>query len=55
MKVIATHPRLTAEQAAERGAELVPLDALLERSDFVLVACGLNDETRGMFGAEAQQ
>lgn len=53
MKVLAVHPRLTVAQAAERGAELVGLDDLLERSDFVLVACGLNDETRGMFGADA--
>jgi D-3-phosphoglycerate dehydrogenase len=53
MKVLAVHPRLTAEQATERGAELVVFDDLLERSDFVLVACGLNDETRGMFGADA--
>ncbi len=53
MKVLAAHPRLTSEQAAERGAELVRFDDLLERSDFILVACGLNDETRGMFGAAA--
>ena len=53
MKVLAAHPRLTSEQAAERGAELVRFDDLLERSDFSLVACGLNDETRGMFGAAA--
>jgi len=53
MKVLAVHPRLTQAQATERGAELVGFDDLLERSDFVLVACGLNDETRGMFGANA--
>jgi len=28
------------------------LDELLAVSDFVLVACGLNDETRGLIGAE---
>ena len=53
MPVLTTHPRLTAEEAAKRHAELVSFAELLERSDFVLVACGLNDETRGMFGAEA--
>ena len=53
MEVLATHPRLTPAQAAARGAMLVPFDTLLERSDFVLVACGLNDETRGLFGADA--
>ena len=51
MPVLTTHPRLTAEEAAKRHAELVSFAELLERSDFVLVACGLNDETRGMFGA----
>jgi D-3-phosphoglycerate dehydrogenase len=53
MKVIAYHPRLTPEEGARRGAELVSFDDVLEQSDFVLVACGLNDETRGLFGAEA--
>jgi len=53
MNILATHPRLSPEEAERRHARLVPLDELLEQSDFVLVACGLNDETRGMFGAEA--
>lgn len=52
MEVIACHPRLTPEEGEKRGARLVPFDDILEQSDFVLVACGLNDETRGMFGAE---
>lgn len=51
MTVIATHPRLTPEQAAERNARLVAFAELLESADFVLVSCGLNDATRGMFGA----
>ena len=51
MEVLATHPRITADQAAERHARLVELPELLEKADFVLVACGLSDETRGMFGA----
>ena len=50
MPVLTTHPRLTSEEAAERHAKLVPFPQLLEHSDFVLVACGLNDDTRGMFG-----
>ncbi len=53
MKVIAHHPRLTPEEGTRRGAELVGFDDVLTQSDFVLVACGLNDETRGLFGAEA--
>jgi len=51
MTVVATHPRLTPEQAAGRNARLVAFPELLETADFVLVSCGLNDETRGMFGA----
>lgn len=35
------------------GATFVSLDELLNRSDFVLVACPLNDETRHMFGRAA--
>jgi D-3-phosphoglycerate dehydrogenase len=50
MTVLATHPRLTPEQAAKRHATLVTFPALLEEADFVLVSCGLNDDTRGMFG-----
>lgn len=31
------------------GASFVSFDELLERSDFVVAACPLNDETRNMF------
>ncbi len=56
MEIIATHPRLTPAQAEGRGARLVDLPDLLEAADFVLVSCGLSDETRGMFGmAEFQR
>ncbi|MBL4720069.1 MAG: hydroxyacid dehydrogenase [Alphaproteobacteria bacterium] len=51
MTILATHPRIPPEEAEKRHARLVELPELLEQSDFVLVACGLNDETRGMFGA----
>ncbi|MDC0986789.1 NAD(P)-dependent oxidoreductase [Alphaproteobacteria bacterium] len=53
MDIIAYHPRIDAEEATRRGARLVGFNELLEQSDFVLVACGLNDETRGMFATEA--
>ena len=53
MRVLACHPRLSAAQAREYGAELVDFDTLLAESDFVQVCCPLNDETRGLFGAEA--
>ena len=51
MTVLAAHPRLTPEAAKRRHAHLVALPELLSASDFVVVACGLSDETRGMFGA----
>ncbi len=50
MTVLATHPRLTPAQAAHRHAHLTTFPELLEAADFVVVACGLNDETRGLFG-----
>ncbi len=51
MEVLATDPYLTAEQFAERGAELVALDELLARADFVSVNAPLTEETAGMIGA----
>lgn len=53
MEIIAYHPRITAEEGARRGAQLVSFDELLVQADFVLVSCGLNDETRGMFSTDA--
>lgn len=35
--------------AAEQGAEFVSLDDVLRRSDFIIVATPLTQETRGMF------
>lgn len=35
------------------GAKFVPFDELLGKSDFVIVCCPLNNETKGMFNAEA--
>ena len=51
MNVLAFDPYLTAEEIAARGATKVELQALLERSDFVLVHCPRTTETIGMFGA----
>lgn len=52
MKVIAYDPYLTPEIARETGVELVELDYLLEKSDFISVHALLNNETRHMFRIE---
>ncbi len=51
MNVLAWSQNLTAERAAECGAELVPLDDLLARSDIVTVHLVLSDRTRNLLGA----
>ncbi len=49
--IVAFDPFATEEGARRIGAELVTLDALLERSDFITVHVPLNNATRGMIGA----
>ncbi len=52
MNVIAWSPNLTAERAAEFGAELVDSkEILLSRSDFVTLHVILSERSRGMIGA----
>ncbi len=53
MKAIAYDPILTAEAAARLGVELVSLNELYERADFITVHAPLTDETRGLVGAAA--
>src|SRR6185503_3750345 len=53
MKVIAYDPFLTAEKAKELGVELVDLDALLARSDFVSLHVPLQTETNNLIDARA--
>jgi D-3-phosphoglycerate dehydrogenase len=53
MKVIGYDPILTAEAAARVGVELVSLDEIFSRSDFITVHAPLTDETRGLVGAPA--
>jgi phosphoglycerate dehydrogenase-like enzyme len=52
MKVLAWSQNLTAETAAEHGAELVDKRALFERSDLVSVHLKLSDRSRGLVGAQ---
>jgi D-3-phosphoglycerate dehydrogenase / 2-oxoglutarate reductase len=50
MRVLAYDPYLTAAQCEARHATKVPLDELLQQSDYVSVNCPLTVETRGMIG-----
>jgi len=52
MQFIAHDPFVDAALAKELGIELVELDELFARSDFLSVSCPLNDETRGIVNAE---
>jgi phosphoglycerate dehydrogenase-like enzyme len=51
-KFLAFDPYTTESRARELGVELVSLDQLLSESDYVLVNCPLNAETRGLIGAD---
>jgi phosphoglycerate dehydrogenase-like enzyme len=50
MRVVAWSQNLTAERAAECGAELVTKDELLATADFVTIHLVLGDRTRGLIG-----
>lgn len=44
--------RTAKSEAAELEAEFVPLDSLLQDSDFVVVSCSLTPQTEGMCGKD---
>jgi D-3-phosphoglycerate dehydrogenase len=52
MKVIAFDPFVTAEAAARLRVELVPLDEIWARADFVTVHTPLTPETRGLINRD---
>ena len=52
MRHLAHDPYAPPEAAAGAGAELVDLETLLRRSDFVAINCALTPETRHLLGAE---
>jgi len=52
MKVVASDPFVTQEVAARMGVELVSLDELYARSDFITLHVPKTDETKGMIKAE---
>jgi D-3-phosphoglycerate dehydrogenase len=52
MDLVGFDPLVSDEVANRLGVTLVSLDELLEQSDFITVHAPLNDETRGIIGAE---
>ena len=52
MRQLAADPIVPASDAAAVGAELVPLEALLRESDFVVICCALTKETQHLINAE---
>jgi len=55
MKVIGYDPYLSKEVAEKKGVDLVSLDELLSRSDFITVHTPLTDETRNLIDQNAIQ
>ena len=53
MQVIAFDPVLSAERAAGLGVELVDVDALLSRADFITIHAPLTAETKNLIGPAA--
>jgi D-3-phosphoglycerate dehydrogenase len=53
MKVIGYDPYLSKEVAEKKGVDLVSLDELLSRSDFISVHTPLTDETRNLIDKKA--
>jgi D-3-phosphoglycerate dehydrogenase len=51
LELLAADPYAETLELQYLGARHVPLEELLRASDFVVVACLLNDETRGLIGA----
>jgi D-3-phosphoglycerate dehydrogenase len=53
LKPIVFDPVLSSEKAASIGAELVSLDELFERADFITIHAPLTPETKNMLGESA--
>lgn len=53
MNILAYDPYFTREAARELGIEMIALDDLITRSDFITVHTPLTDETRGIIDAVA--
>lgn len=55
LKLVVFDPYLSADKAAESGAEKVELSDLLRHSDYVSIHCPLTDETRHLISTEQLQ
>ena len=53
MSVLAYDPYFTREAAYELGIEMIPMEDLIERADFITVHTPLTEETRGLISAAA--
>ncbi len=51
LQVLAADPFAAATDVAQAGAQLVPLDDLMRRADFVIVSCLLDASTRHLINA----
>ena len=51
LRRLVADPHVNRDAIAALDADVVPLEQLLRESDFVVVACLLNDETRHLIGA----
>jgi len=52
MKILAYDPFINADFCRERGAELTPLDELLQRSDFITLHLPKTPDTEGLLNAQ---
>ena len=53
MNILAYDPYFTREAARELGIEIIALDDLFARSDFITLHTPLTDETRGLIDSAA--
>ncbi|MFY9558122.1 MAG: phosphoglycerate dehydrogenase, partial [Blastocatellia bacterium] len=53
MNIVAYDPYFTREAAHELGIEVIALDELIARADFITLHTPLTDETRGMIDSDA--
>jgi len=53
VKSLLYHDQCETDFAKEMGATLVPMDELLERSDFVVTTCALTDSTRNLMNSSS--